>query len=37
MVSVLQGADCLAIRPPHAPPARAGDTCQIIDLTQLGF
>ncbi|MFN8828386.1 MAG: gephyrin-like molybdotransferase Glp [Labrys sp. (in: a-proteobacteria)] len=37
MVSVLQGADCLAIRPPHAPPARAGDPCMIIDLAALGF
>jgi molybdopterin molybdotransferase len=33
MMSGLARADCLLIRPPHAPPARTGDTCRIIRLT----
>ncbi|MDQ0469297.1 molybdopterin molybdotransferase MoeA [Labrys wisconsinensis] len=37
MVSVLAGADCLAIRPPHAPAAQAGDPCEIIDLNAAGY
>lgn len=31
-LSVLNAADCLLIRPPHAPPASAGDPCRIIRL-----
>jgi molybdopterin molybdotransferase len=37
LVSVLQRADCLVIRPPFAPAARAGDLCRFIDLRQAGF
>lgn len=37
MVSVLASADCLVIRPPHAPKAEAGDECLIIDLRSLGI
>jgi molybdopterin molybdotransferase len=37
MVSVLASADCLVIRPPHAPKAEAGDECSIIDLRSLGI
>jgi molybdopterin molybdotransferase len=33
MMSLLAGADCLVIRPPYAPPARAGDQVEIIALT----
>ena len=29
---VLAKADCLIIRPPHAPPAKAGEACRIIPL-----
>jgi molybdopterin molybdotransferase len=29
---VLAEADCLILRPPHAPPAKAGDACRIIRL-----
>ena len=29
-LAVLSAADCLIIRPPHAPPAKAGDACRII-------
>ena len=32
MLSLLSRADCLAIRPAHAPPARAGDAIGIIEL-----
>jgi len=31
-LSVLARADCLIIRPPFAPPAKAGDPCRIIRL-----
>lgn len=31
-LSVLAKADCLIIRPPHAPPAKTGDYCRIIRL-----
>jgi molybdopterin molybdotransferase len=31
-LAVLSAADCLIIRPPHAPPAKAGDPCRIIRL-----
>jgi molybdopterin molybdotransferase len=32
MISLLARADCLAIRPPHAPAAQAGDWIDIIPL-----
>ncbi|HET9903100.1 MAG TPA: gephyrin-like molybdotransferase Glp [Xanthobacteraceae bacterium] len=32
MMSALDAADCLVVRPPHAPPARAGEPCRIIPL-----
>ncbi len=32
MLSILGAADCLLIRPPHAPPAAAGTPCRIIRL-----
>jgi len=34
-LAVLASADCLIIRPPHAPPAKAGDPCRIIRLSGL--
>ena len=37
LVSVLQQADCLVIRPPFAPAAAAGEACEIIDLRQAGL
>jgi len=35
MISLLARADCLVIRAPHAPAARAGDWVEIVPLTQL--
>ena len=32
MLGVLATADCLIVRPPHAPAAQAGDRCRIIPL-----
>jgi molybdopterin molybdotransferase len=32
MLSLLAKADCLVVRPPHAPAAKAGDTVEIIPL-----
>lgn len=32
MMQLFAQADCLAIRPPHAPPARAGDRIAIVPL-----
>ena len=32
MLSTLAAADCLLIRPPHAPAARTGDPCRIMRL-----
>ena len=32
MLSVLAKADCLIVRPPHAPPAAQGDPCTILRL-----
>jgi len=32
MLSVLVAADCLIVRPPHAPPAAADDSCKILML-----
>lgn len=37
LVSVLQHADCLVIRPPFAPEAKPGDVCEIIDLRAAGY
>jgi molybdopterin molybdotransferase len=31
-LAVLSAADCLIVRPPHAPAAKAGDACRIIRL-----
>ena len=33
MLSLLSQADCLAIRPAHAPPASCGDSIEIIELS----
>ncbi|PWT89016.1 MAG: molybdopterin molybdenumtransferase MoeA, partial [Proteobacteria bacterium] len=33
MLTPLAHADCLLVRAPHAPPAKAGDHCDIIRLT----
>lgn len=32
MLSCLAGADCLVVRPPHAPPAKAGSRVSILAL-----
>src|SRR5262249_46884035 len=32
MVAVLAGADCLVIREPYAPAARAGTTCRMVRI-----
>ena len=32
MLSLLAQSDCLIVRPPHAPPAKAGDPVEIIPL-----
>ncbi|MBN8921398.1 MAG: molybdopterin molybdenumtransferase MoeA, partial [Rhizobiales bacterium] len=32
MMSALVASDCLLVRPPHAPPARAGEECHVIPL-----
>jgi molybdopterin molybdotransferase len=37
LVKVLAQAQCLIIRPPHAPPARRGEACRIIRLDQLAM
>ena len=37
LVSVLQQADCLVIRPPFALAVQRGDLCRIIELKQSGF
>ena len=34
MLATLARADCLVIRPPHAPPARRGDSCRILRLSR---
>lgn len=36
MLSRLAKADCLIIRPPHAPAAKAGDFVEIIRLSEIG-
>jgi molybdopterin molybdotransferase len=33
MLRVLADSNCLVIREPHAPAARAGDTCRVLRLT----
>lgn len=33
MMSALAKADCLIVRPPHAPAARCGEPCEIITLS----
>jgi molybdopterin molybdotransferase len=37
LVKFLAQAQGLAIRPPHAPPAKRGEACRIIRLDGLGF
>ncbi len=32
MMAPLAKADCLLIREPHAPPAKAGSACAIVRL-----
>jgi len=32
MLTLLSQADCLAIRPPYAPAAKAGEAIEIIEL-----
>ncbi|PVE23492.1 molybdopterin molybdenumtransferase MoeA [Microvirga sp. KLBC 81] len=32
MLSILERSDALLVRPPHAPPAQAGEPCRIIRL-----
>lgn len=32
MLSTLARSDCLVVRPPHAPPAKAGETVEFVDL-----
>ncbi len=32
MISLLARAQCLVVRPPHAPPARCGETVEIVPL-----
>ncbi len=32
MIVPLAKADCLIVRPPHAPPAKAGERCRILKL-----
>jgi molybdopterin molybdotransferase len=36
MLSRLAKSDCLILRLPHAPPAKAGDNVSIIQLSQIG-
>jgi len=35
MLGVLAEADCLIVRPPHAPAADAGDPCRVISLRHI--
>ena len=37
MLGVLAAADCLLLRPPHAPAAAAGDACRIIRFDRFGM
>ena len=32
MMALLAAADCLVVRPPHAPPAKAGERAEIVPL-----
>ena len=36
LLKALSDADCLIVRPPHAPAAAAGEPCRIIRLRPLG-
>jgi molybdopterin molybdotransferase len=36
LLKALSESDGLVVRPPHAPPAAAGDPCRIIRLSRLG-
>lgn len=36
LLKALSDADCLVIRPPHAPAAAAGDPCRILRLSRIG-
>ena len=36
MLKALSDADCLIVRPPHAPAAEAGAPCRIIRLGVYG-
>ena len=36
LLKALSDSDCLVVRPPHAPPAAAGDPCRILRLARLG-
>ncbi|NDW05626.1 molybdopterin molybdotransferase MoeA [Jiella pacifica] len=33
LLSIYAAADALLMRPPYAPPARAGESCRIVDLS----
>jgi molybdopterin molybdotransferase len=37
LVKLLAQAQCLIIRPPHAPAAKRGDACRVVKLDGLGF
>jgi len=37
LLRILAQAQCLIVREPEAPPAKAGDPCKIIRLTPAGF
>jgi molybdopterin molybdotransferase len=37
LLSVFAKAQCLLIRPPHAPPAQNGDLCRVIRLPEAGI
>ncbi len=36
LVKTMARADGLIVRPPHAPPAKAGDRCRVIPFHGLG-
>jgi molybdopterin molybdotransferase len=33
MLSLIAAADCLVVRPPNTPPAKAGDEVEIVHLS----
>jgi molybdopterin molybdotransferase len=37
LVKLLAQAQCLLIRPPHAPPAKRGEACRIVRLDHVGI